>query len=532
MTLKSKLSDVQNGAIAQEKDKNEIIQTLTQSVRELDCFYNINRLIECADQDDDIFFFAIFQGIVDFLPNAFVEPEAISVELKYKELFFKTEKFFPSTENIVTKIIVKNNEVGSISVFYNVDDNKMRAFSQRERNFVNSITEILVKVLERKEAEEQLKISEKKFLDIFYSSRSAICILQNNAFVDCNDAMVSLFGFSCKQEIMSLHPSDISPKVQQNGESSFELVEKNIASALETGGSTFSWNHITADNESFPAEVTLIPIIFNKVPAIYAIIKDMRENLKLQKEKTLMQERIYETSKLASIGELASGIGHEINNPLTIIKGYLKLLNRQLESKEEISIADVKDHFAVINNSVNRISTIVSSLRSYVHTDMHENEALNIHDQIDNCLLIVSGIYGKVNIQISKRFVEDSPKILGNAGKFQQVILTIVSICKNSIVEQNMSDGKISIYTEVLGNLVNILIEHNGLISKCLESVDELNEELKFVDLRDEDCDEKQHYLCANVGIAKHIIEGMQGKFSIFSEENHGVKFLMQFPLF
>ena len=112
----------------------------------------------------------------------------------------------------------------------------------------------------RSDTDKALRESERKYRELFEKSQDAILILKNGKFIDCNQATVSLLGYQFKEELLQIHPSDLSPARQSNGEDSVTKANKMILLALKNNSHRFVWNHLRANGESFPVEVLLTTI--------------------------------------------------------------------------------------------------------------------------------------------------------------------------------------------------------------------------------------------------------------------------------
>ena len=102
-----------------------------------------------------------------------------------------------------------------------------------------------------------LKKSEAQFKHLFESSADAILLLDEGVFVNCNQATVEMMRCSDKSEFLSLHPSQLSPEFQPDGQSSFEKANQMIALAFEKGTHRFEWTYRRQDGEDFWVEVLL-----------------------------------------------------------------------------------------------------------------------------------------------------------------------------------------------------------------------------------------------------------------------------------
>lgn len=114
---------------------------------------------------------------------------------------------------------------------------------------------------ERKQAETSLQKSEHRFRSLFDLSGDANLIIEDGAFVDCNQAAINMLGFDDKADFLKRPlPSDHSPERQADGRLSREKADEMIARALECGTHRFEWLHTRKTGQVFPVEVLLTTI--------------------------------------------------------------------------------------------------------------------------------------------------------------------------------------------------------------------------------------------------------------------------------
>lgn len=143
---------------------------------------------------------------------------------------------------------------------------------------------------ERKQAEKRLQESETRHRVLFEDSADAHLLSDQSGFVDCNSALLQMFGFADRAELLGLHPPDLSPPIQPDGTPSHVGVEREIATAFLKGTNNFEWLHQRKNGEVFPAEVYLTALTLNGHPALLGTIRDITE--RKQAERRLQESEI------------------------------------------------------------------------------------------------------------------------------------------------------------------------------------------------------------------------------------------------
>lgn len=115
------------------------------------------------------------------------------------------------------------------------------------------------------------------FRQLFESSPDPTWIIENNCFIECNQAAAQFLGYADCDELLNTHPSKLSPASQPDGEDSYTKAERMMALSLEKGLHRFEWMHRKRDGSDFLAEVTLSAIQLDGRSIIYCVWRDITE---------------------------------------------------------------------------------------------------------------------------------------------------------------------------------------------------------------------------------------------------------------
>jgi len=136
-----------------------------------------------------------------------------------------------------------------------------RTYLERDENGdVLNYQGIILDVSDKINVEKALEKSRRQYQDLFEKSADAILIINDNNFVDCNQATVEMLRYKSKEELLETHPSELSPPFQPDGQPSFEKADEMMKLAYKNGTHRFEWEHKRADGEVFPVEVLLTHI--------------------------------------------------------------------------------------------------------------------------------------------------------------------------------------------------------------------------------------------------------------------------------
>jgi PAS domain S-box-containing protein len=191
------------------------------------------------------------------------------------------------------------------------------------------------------------------------------------------------------------------------------------------------------------------PILDEKGNVLSAIeyMKDITEEQRLQ-------EQLIQSEKLAGIGILASGVAHEINNPLSGIIGMAEIaLEEEDPTKNESYLKDILD-------CAQRISEIVKGLRSYSRAAKKEEQGLvDLNEVLEETLKMVRLVAQKTPVEVIKKF-QPVEKIQSNIGEIQQVFTNLIT---NAFQAMDGKGGKLVLSTRSIGNSVEVKVSDQGM---------------------------------------------------------------------
>lgn len=295
------------------------------------------------------------------------------------------------------------------------------------------------------ERTQALVVSEYKYRQLFEVSRDMIIVTgKDGRILNLNPSGCHMLGLECTQE-------NINKRYVQE----FLAGKKRwaaIMSTIETKGSISSDEYVmhTSDGVSLRTLFSASPAkgAVGEEDSIYIFVKNIEK-------RRLMEAQIAQADKLASIGELSSGVAHEINNPLGIILGYSQLLLRN-ESKASPLYEDLK----TIEKQVENCKTIVEDLLRFARTSPPRKETNDIHQLIEDVLKFLQPHFDPNKITITKNYDREIAPMLLDEKRIKQVIMNLIMNARHAIGDSGTIE--VATRTAPYRHKISIIISDTG----------------------------------------------------------------------
>jgi PAS domain S-box-containing protein len=184
---------------------------------------------------------------------------------------------------------------------------------------------VLRNITKRRQAQDALRLSEERLRTMYERSNDAIMLLTEKEFFDCNPSTLEMFGYESKEEFNRLHPADVSPPTQPDGEASLPAAQERIQTAFRKGVNHFEWVHRRKNGEDFPAEVLLSAFDYGGRRVLQATVRDINQRKQVEKSLRESEERYRTLFTEAMDGiclvDLKTGVIIDCNQALAALVG-------------------------------------------------------------------------------------------------------------------------------------------------------------------------------------------------------------------
>lgn len=297
---------------------------------------------------------------------------------------------------------------------------------------------MLVDISHRKSFHKILQNSRERFRKLVQNSIDTIGVICEEKWTFINESGLKMLEVDNYGEIFGKSIYDNLPK-EDFDKIWQEVHEQHNGTKLPT----FEQEWKTMKGNAIHTELIGIPTTYLGKDAMQIIIRDITE--RKQAEALMLQ-----SEKLTVAGQLAAGIAHEIRNPLTAIKGFFKLLEREMEEK--------KEYFHIIESELSRIELILSELLLLAKPHQVFVHPVSLHSLLKDVTTLLETQAIMNNVWFDLKLKANSPTIKCDENQMKQVFINLI---KNGI-EAMPSGGTIYINTEDSGDEVVVTFRDEG----------------------------------------------------------------------
>ncbi|MFV0349645.1 MAG: PAS domain S-box protein [Halodesulfovibrio sp.] len=325
------------------------------------------------------------------------------------------------------------------------------------------------------------RYSEEKHRVLFERSPEAIFIIKDAIITDCNPRAAEFFRCS-RNALIGLGPADISPLHQPDGKRTEDKAAELLSRLQAEGTQTFEWLHRRFDGTLFYAEVSLSAMDLRNETHAVTFLRDISERKQVQ-------DIMIQNEKMISVGGLAAGMAHEINNPLGGILQGIQNIKRRLSPELPANIeaarntgcdlAAMREYLRQrkidqlmegIRESGQRAAEIVASLLTFSRKSERVYALSNMPELIDRAIGLTESDYDMrrsydfKNIEIVRDYQSDMPEVECSATEMVQVIFNVIRNAAQAIARQEdrSERGTITIALAREGEHCIIDIDDNG----------------------------------------------------------------------
>jgi histidine kinase len=290
---------------------------------------------------------------------------------------------------------------------------------------ITMVMETSLDITQMKRLEEEIRKSEEKYRVIFNNIPNAVFVLDKKdlTILDCNDGARIIYGCA-KEQLLRMPFLDFFDEAER------PHYLKEICSV----DSIPQVRQVTRDGKTIYTNIRISPSEYLGQEALLVTVSNITKRL-------LAEQQLIQASKMATLGEMATGIAHELNQPLSVIKTASSFIMRKVRKREKIQEEILETMTEEIDGHVDRASKIINHLREFGRKSEVKKEAVQVNEALNKALDIFSQQLKLREIEVVKDLHPDLPTVQANGNRLEQIFINLLINARDAIEDKAEKAG-------------------------------------------------------------------------------------------
>ncbi|HSO20057.1 MAG TPA: ATP-binding protein, partial [Desulfosarcina sp.] len=277
--------------------------------------------------------------------------------------------------------------------------------------------EISLDISQRRRLEMDLQLSEKKYHAIFSNIPNPVFVLDvaDLKILDCNQSVTAVYGFTVGEMIgrsfITLFPPD------EQDDYAFKVATCAVINQAR---------HLHRDGRGLFVNIRISPSEFSGQKVLLVTTSDITKRLETE-------QQLIQASKMATLGEMATGVAHELNQPLSVIKTVSSFFMKKLNAEEAIDQAILATMLAKVDGNVDRATRIINHMRQFARKSDMKMETVQLNEVLKSAFDIFSQQLKVRGIQVVWEVDDQLPRITADPSRLEQVFINLLLNARDAI---------------------------------------------------------------------------------------------------
>ena len=324
---------------------------------------------------------------------------------------------------------------------------------RNEEGEIVAAMEMNLDITKRKLLEDELEKSEKKYHAIFNNIPNPVFVLEEKSLkiLDCNDSVAAIYDLD-RETILNRSFMDFFPETDRDkmaGRIKNASVLNQVKQLKESGQALFV--NIRISPSEYPGQKVLL-----------VTTSDITKRLETE-------QQLIQASKMATLGEMATGVAHELNQPLTVIKTASSFFMKKINKKEPIPENILLTMASEIDSHVDRATKIINHMRQFGRISDIKLEPVQVNTVLEKTFEIFSQQLKVRGIEVFWNLEESLPVVMADPDRLEQVFINLLINARDAIMDklestyQDDASKKIFLNTRSEADTVSIEVCDTGL---------------------------------------------------------------------
>jgi histidine kinase len=280
--------------------------------------------------------------------------------------------------------------------------------------------EMSLDITQRKLLEVQLRKSEQNYHEIFNHIPNPVFVLNQESLLilDCNISMEGIYEYE-RRELIQRSFLMLFPPEDQRGHAELLRSRNVIHKAV----------HVTRSGRRIFVAIRKAPSEYYGQPVFLVITSDITQRLETE-------QQLIQAGKMATLGEMATGIAHELNQPLSVIKTVSSFFIRKIERREAIEESTLHTMLGKVDRNVDRASKIITHMRQFARKSDVVLETVDVVQVMQRACDIFSQQLKVRGITLRWQIAEGLPSIQADPDRLEQVFINLLLNARDAIEEK------------------------------------------------------------------------------------------------